>query len=59
MPDERTVGFSRILPQTRRLPVGDSPLAVAAKSTRQTALAQRMPSDWQTVVISIMVHVGR
>ena len=37
MPDERTVGFSRIVPQTRRLPIGDSPFAVAAKSTRQLA----------------------
>ena len=43
MPDERTVGFSRILSQMRGLPVGDSPLAVAAKSTRQLRTTDAVP----------------
>jgi hypothetical protein len=42
MPDERAVGFSRIVPQTRRLPIGDSPFAIAAKSTRQLLAGGRI-----------------
>jgi transposase-like protein len=51
-PSKGTAGVSRFLSQARRLPVG---VGRRRQVYAPTDLARRMPSDWQTVVNSIMV----
>ena len=53
MPDERNVGVSRILPQTRRLPVRRFTVARLRQVNAPTDLAQLKPSHCQTVIISL------